>query len=61
MLVLRVQTLTDAEKEAAAAVDERVRALLTRTGSLSNEQMMGLHGVVRTLRPVPQEILHERL
>jgi hypothetical protein len=59
MLVLRVQTLTDEEKEAAAAVDERVRALLTRTRSLSDEQMIGLHGVVRSLRPVPQEIIHE--
>ena len=53
MLVLRIQTLTDEEKEAAAAVDERVRALLTRTRSLSEEQMMGLHGIVRGLRPVP--------
>jgi hypothetical protein len=53
MLVLRIQTLTDEEKEAAAAVDERARALLTRTKSLSDEQMMGLHGVVRGLRPVP--------
>jgi hypothetical protein len=53
MLVLRIQTLTDDEKEAVAAVDERARALLTRTRSLSDEQMMGLHGVVRGLRPVP--------
>jgi hypothetical protein len=59
MLVLRVQTLTDEEKEAAASVDERVRALLSRTSSLSDEQMMGLHGVVRGLRRVPQEIPHE--
>ncbi len=53
MLVLRIQTLTDEEKEAAAAVDERARALLSRTRSLSDEQMMGLHGIVRGLRPVP--------
>ena len=52
MLVLRILTLTDEEKQAVAAVDERARALLNRTRSLSQEQMMGLHGVVRTLRPV---------
>ena len=53
MLVLRTLTLTDEESQAAAAVDERVRALLTRTRSLSDEQMMGLHGTVRGLRPLP--------
>ncbi len=53
MLVLRIMTLTEDEKQAAAAVDERVQALLTRIGSLSQEQMMGLHGAVRGLRLVP--------
>ncbi len=52
MLVLRILTLTDDEKLAAAAVDERAHALLARTGSLSEEQMMRLHGAVRGLRPV---------
>jgi hydrogenase maturation protease len=51
MLVLRILTLTEEEKQAAAAVDERVRTLLTRTSSLSDEQMMRLHGTVRGLRP----------
>jgi hydrogenase maturation protease len=55
MLVLRIQTLTDEEKAAAAAVDERARALLNRSTSLSDEQMMGLHGAVRGLRPVHEE------
>jgi hydrogenase maturation protease len=53
MLVLRTLTLTDAERQAAVAVDERVRALLTRTGSLSDEQIMSLHGTIRGLRPLP--------
>lgn len=53
MLALRIMTLTEEEKQAAAAVDERVQALLTRIGSLSPEQMMGLHGAVRGLRLVP--------
>ncbi len=52
MLVLRVLTLTDEEQQAVAAVDERARALLNRTRSLSEEQMMGLHGVFAALRPV---------
>ena len=50
MLVLRVLTLTDEERNAVAAVDERARALLARTSSMSQEQMMGLHGTVRGLR-----------
>jgi hypothetical protein len=52
MLVLRILTLTDEEKRAAAAVDERARALIARTASLSAEQLMRLHGKVRGLRPV---------
>jgi len=52
MLVLRILTLTDEEKLAVAAVDERARALLTRTQWLTKEQIMGLHGAVRGLRPV---------
>ncbi len=53
MLVLRILTLTDEERQAAAAVDERARALLTRTRSLSEAQMTGLHGTVRGMQPVP--------
>jgi hydrogenase maturation protease len=53
ILTLRILTLTDEEKQAAAAVDERVRALLQRTESLANEQLLGLHGAVRGLRTLP--------
>jgi hydrogenase maturation protease len=59
ILTLRILTLTDEEKQAAAAVDERVRALLERTESLANEQLRGLHGAVRCLRPAPAEVGHE--
>jgi len=59
MLVLRILTLSDDEKRAVAAVDERARALLTRTKSLTDEQMRGLHGTVRGLRPVSSENRHE--
>jgi hypothetical protein len=52
ILTLRILTLTDAERQAAAAVDERARALLQRTESLGRGQLLGLHGAVRGLRPV---------
>lgn len=49
MLTLRVLTLTDAEKDEARAGDERVRELLQRTESLSPEEILNLHGVLRGL------------
>ena len=55
ILTLRVLTMTEAEKQEAAAVDERVRALLGRTEALAREQLLGLHGVARTLRPLSGE------
>ena len=52
ILTLRILTLTDDEKRAMASVDERARALLERTESMTREQLMGLHGTVRSLRPL---------
>jgi hydrogenase maturation protease len=52
ILTLRVLTLTHEEKRAAAELDGRSRALLERTEALAREQLMGLHGTVRGLRPV---------
>ena len=52
ILILRIMTLTEAEKQAAVAVDERVRALLNRTVSLAMEQLRGLHGAMRGLQTV---------
>jgi hydrogenase maturation protease len=52
ILTLRVLTLTDEEKRAAAELDVRSRALLERTEALAREQFLGLHGTVRGLRPV---------
>jgi hypothetical protein len=54
MLTLRILTLTDDEKRAMAAVDERARALLYRTTGLAEEQLPRLHGAVRGLRPVTE-------
>jgi hydrogenase maturation protease len=57
ILTLRILTLTDAEKLLVAAVDDRARLLLSRTEALARDQLMGLHGAVRSLRPVPKESL----
>ncbi len=55
MLTLRIMTLTDEEKAEMAAVDDRAGALLARTEAMAREQLLGLHGAVRGLRPVPEE------
>ncbi len=49
ILTLRIMTMTDEEKREMRAVDERARALLDRTESLTGEQMMNMHGTVRSL------------
>ncbi len=54
ILTLRILTLTDEEKRQAAGVDECARALLARTESLADEQILRLHGTVRSLRPLPE-------
>jgi hydrogenase maturation protease len=55
ILTLRVLTLTEEEQQAAAAVDGRVRDLLARTQALAREELLGLHGVARTVRPLSGE------
>jgi hypothetical protein len=52
ILSLRILTMTDEEKLAAASVDERVRALLERTETMGPQQFRELHGRVRQVRPV---------
>jgi hypothetical protein len=52
ILTLRILTLTDEEKQTAAALDERVRELLMRTEALPREDVAGLHGTIRGLSPV---------
>jgi hydrogenase maturation protease len=47
ILTLRILTLTEDEKQAAAAVDERARALLRRTEGLGAEELLRLHGTLR--------------
>lgn len=52
ILTLRILTLTDEEKEELRQGDERAREVLERTEALSSEQLMKLHGVIRSLRPL---------
>jgi hydrogenase maturation protease len=52
ILTLRIMTLTDEEKRAMAAVDERARAVLERTTVLGQDQLLGLHGAMRSLQPL---------
>jgi hypothetical protein len=52
ILTLRILTLTEDEKRAMTDVDHRARALLERTESIAREQLMGLHGTMRGLRPL---------
>jgi hydrogenase maturation protease len=61
ILTLRILTLTEDEKQAMRSVDERTRALLERTEALARDQLLGLHGAVRSLRPVQGEGVHGQL
>jgi hypothetical protein len=47
LLTLSILSLTDEEKEEARATDPRAREILDRSESLTEEDMMGLHGAVR--------------
>lgn len=55
ILSLRIMTLTDGEKREMRESDERMRQMLARTESLPPEQLMKMHGVVRSLRPLKEE------
>lgn len=54
MLTLRVLTLTEEEKEEVRRSNPRARDLLQRTMSLSPEEILSLHGVLRDWS-VPEE------
>jgi len=56
ILSLRILTLTDEEKREMRQSDERARKMLERTESMPVEQLMKLHGVLRNLRPLKEEI-----
>ena len=49
ILTLRIMSLTDEEKREMRSADELARKLLERTESMSAEQLMNLHGVMKKL------------
>lgn len=61
MLALRVLTLTDAEKEEMHRSDPHARAILERTETSSEEQLAGLHGMVRGLRTINENDATEKI
>lgn len=56
ILSLRIMTLTDEEKREVRASDERTRQILERTENMPPEQFMKLHGVVRGMRPLKEDV-----
>jgi hydrogenase maturation protease len=55
ILTLRIMTLTDEEKREMRGADGRARQILERTETLPAEQLMKLHGALRSLRPAVKE------
>ncbi|MDQ3172932.1 MAG: hypothetical protein M3Q91_04370 [Acidobacteriota bacterium] len=51
ILTLRIMTLTDEEKREMRGVDERARQILERTETLPMEQLMKMHGAMRSVKP----------
>jgi hypothetical protein len=56
ILSLRILTLTDDEKREMRESDDRTRAILERTEAMQGEQFMKLHGVLRGMTPVQEEV-----
>lgn len=51
ILTLRIMTLTDEEKHEMRGADERARQILERTEMLPAEQLIKMHGAMRSLKP----------
>ena len=56
ILALRIMTMTDDEKREMCAVDDRARKILERTESLPIEHLAKLHGTLRDLRSLKEEM-----
>jgi hypothetical protein len=50
ILTLRIMTLTDEEKHEMRSGDERARQILERTESLPMEQLMKMHGAMKSVK-----------
>jgi hydrogenase maturation protease len=55
ILTLRIMAMTDEEKLEARHIDERARRMLERTEALPEDDLLRLHGVLREMKPVPDE------
>jgi hypothetical protein len=55
LLTLSILTLTDEEKQEMRESDARAREILERTESLTSEQLMQLHGAIRSLQSLRRE------
>ncbi len=55
ILTLRILALTDEEKREMRDTDERARQILERTEVLPAEQLMKLHGVLRSVRSLEEQ------
>jgi hydrogenase maturation protease len=56
ILALRILTMTDDEKREMRNTDERARRMLERTEALPKESLMKLHGTLRELRALKEEM-----
>ena len=56
ILSLRILTLTEEEKREMRQSDDRARGILERTENMPEEQFMKLHGVLRGLTPLKEEM-----
>jgi hydrogenase maturation protease len=54
ILTLRIMTLTEDEKREMRGADERARQILERTETLPVEQLMKMHGAMRSVKKVGQ-------
>lgn len=55
ILTLRIMTLTDEEKREMRGADERARRILERTETLPAEQLMKMHGAMKSVPPRKEE------
>jgi hypothetical protein len=56
ILALRILTMTDDEKNEMRNTDERARKMLERTENLPMEHLMKLHGTLRELRSLKEDM-----
>lgn len=55
LLALSVMTLTEDERREMLETDPRAREILERTESLTPEELMGLHGTIRSLQTLRRD------